>query len=177
MLSFTATRGDKRIEVDLGLFLQRMHYGTLETELLLAECKTFSSFERADIDRMNAVSKEFPGAVIVFATLRDSLKESERMLLRPLVNKGRRYWKTDRPYNPVLILTGNELLTEKNPRSQWEKLGGNHARHSRQWGDRRELVSLADATQQIYLGMQPWHTWLEERYNRKRRPKPGQDGV
>jgi hypothetical protein len=110
----------------------------------------------------------FPGAVMVFATLRKSLTAKEQRLLRPLVNRGRKYWKSGRPYNPVLILTGNELLADRGPRHEWEKLGDEFKRHARSWGDQRELVSLADATQQIYLGMQPWHSWLNERYKRRR---------
>jgi len=169
MFSFTAEKEGKRIEVDLGLFLERMHFGTPETELVFIECKTYSEFDRDDVDRMNSLTTQFPGALLVFATLNTSLTERERKLLIPLVSRGRRYWKTDRPYNPVLVLTGNELLTDKNPRRQWEKLGGDFVRHSRAWGDQRELVSLSDATQQIYLGMQPWHMWLRERHERHRR--------
>jgi len=169
MFSFTALNESKRIEVDLGLFLERMHFGTPETELVFIECKTYSEFDRDDVDRMSSLTTQFPGALLVFATLKTSLTERERKLLIPLVNRGRRYWKADRPYNPVLVLTGNELLTDKNPRRQWEKLGGDFVRHSRAWGDQRELVSLSDATQQIYLGMQPWHMWLRERHERHRR--------
>jgi hypothetical protein len=171
MFSFIAKKHDKQIEVDLGLFCHLMRYGNLETDLVFAECKTFSEFARTDVERIGRLSTVFPGAVMVFATLRKSLKPKEQRLLRPLVNRGRKYWKTGRPYNPVLILTGNELLADKGPRHQWEELGGEFKRHSRTWGDERELVSLADATQQIYLGMQPWHTWLEQRYKRRSRAK------
>ena len=38
------------------------------------------------------------------------LTKTEKKLLRPFVNRCRRYWKAERPYNPVLILTGNELF-------------------------------------------------------------------
>jgi len=171
MFSFIAKKDDKQIEVDLGLFCQLMRHGNLETDLVFTECKTFSEFVRTDVDKMGRLGSVFPGAVMVFATLRKSLKLKEQRLLRPLVNRGRKYWKAGRPYNPVLILTGNELLAEKGPQGQWEELGGEFKRHSRIWGDQRELVSLADATQQIYLGMQPWHTWLEQRYKRRSRAK------
>ncbi len=168
LLSFVATKQDKKIEVDIGLFFQRLRFGIVETDLVIAECKTFSTFETDDVRKMLALTEEFPGAVLVFATLRRDLPPKEKKLLRPLVNRGRRYWKANRPYNPILILTGNELLTDHKPRRVWEKLGGRHASHARNWGDLRDLVSLADATQQIYLGMQPWRTWLEEKRKRRK---------
>jgi len=168
LLSFIATKQDRKIEVDLGLFFQCMRFGTVETDLVIAECKTFSAFEVDDVRKMRALSEEFPGAVLVFATLRRDLAPKEKKLLRPLINRGRRYWKVNRPYNSILVLTGNELLTDRRPRDVWQKLGGTHASHAREWGDLRKLVSLADATQQIYLGMQPWQTWLEEKRKRRK---------
>jgi hypothetical protein len=105
---------------------------------------------------------------MVFATLKKALTANEKRLLRPLVNRGRKYWKAARPYNPVIILTANELLTDRGPRQEWEQRGDEFKRHARSWGDQRELVSLADATQQIYLDMQPWHRWLEERHKRRK---------
>jgi hypothetical protein len=42
-------------------------------------------------------------------------------------------------------------------------LGGIHAIHTQAHGNERELVSLADATQQIYLGMKPWHESVRAR--------------
>jgi len=157
MFSFTAKKGASSMEIDLGLFYQSSKYAPSRTELIFAECKTFGHFKRKDSLRMISVSKEFPGAVLVFATLRDSLTEDEKTLLRPVVNRGRRYWKSERPYNPVLILTGNELFADGDPRQHWKELGGIHETHSHTWGGDRDIVSLADDTQQIYLGMKPWH--------------------
>jgi hypothetical protein len=116
---------------------------------------------------MLLLAAEFPGAVLVFSTLRKSLTEKEKRILKRVANRGRRYWKADRPYNPVLVLTGNELFADDNPRRAWEEMGGVHASHARAWGDRPELVALADDTQQIYLEMKSWHQWLDERERRK----------
>jgi len=165
MLSFTAKKAATTIEADLGLFFQKSNWRGTRTELVFAECKTLNCFEKKDADRMISLAKEFPGAVLVFATLRKSLTGQEKQILRPVVNRGRRYWKAEHPYNPVLILTGNELFADREPRQVWKELGGAFAAHSHSWGDQRELVSLADATQQIYLDMEPWHKWLEDRRN------------
>ena len=153
MLSFTAKKASLSMEADLGLFFQKSKFGKSQTELIFAECKTFGHFERKDMVRMQALAQEFPGAVLVFATLRKTLTSGEKRLLRPVVNRGRKYWKTERPHNPVLILTGNELFADEDPRGVWKELGGIHAAHSHSWGDDRDLVRLADDTQQIYLGM------------------------
>jgi hypothetical protein len=82
LFSFIATKDGKQVEIDLGLFCQRMHYGNLETELVFAECKTFSEFARTDINKMAEFMSAFPGAVMVFATLRKSLTAKEQRLLR-----------------------------------------------------------------------------------------------
>jgi hypothetical protein len=167
LLSFTSKRASTSIEADLALFFRESKYRITRPDLIFAECKTFNEFDRRDADRMLLLAAEFPGAVLVFSTLRKSLTEKEKRILKRVANRGRRYWKADRPYNPVLVLTGNELFADDNPRRAWEEMGGVHASHARAWGDRPELVALADDTQQIYLEMKSWHQWLDERERRK----------
>jgi hypothetical protein len=162
MLSFSLMKGNASIEADLGLFYRESKYGETGTDSVFAECKTYNKFQKADGERMLLIADHFPGAILVFATLRKSIEESERKILRRVANRGRRFWKADHRVNSVIVLTGNELLTDKSARATWEKLGGVHAAHSRSWGDRRELVALSDDTQQIYLGMEPWHQRFHE---------------
>ncbi len=170
LLSFTATKGTDTIEADLALFLREARFGRSTIETLFAECKTYNHFKREDIDRMLGLSKGFPGAILVFATLRKNLTEIEKKLMRPLVNRGRKYWKEDRPYNPVLILTATELFESYlRPEQAWEKAGGQYA----PWAGKLArghlgILELCDATQQIYLGMKPWRQWLLERSGLKR---------
>ena len=109
----------------------------------------------------------FPGAIIVFSTLRKSLTAKEGGLLRIVANKGRRYFKAERPYNPVMVLNGAELFADWRPPKCWQDAGivvppsyNNPARS--------ELLRLCDATQQLYLGMEPWDTWLFKQYERRR---------
>jgi hypothetical protein len=112
---------------------------------------------------MLALAKEFPGAILVFATLREALTSGEKRLLRPVANRGRKHWKAERPHNPVLILTGNELFADDDPREVWKHLDGVYASHTRSGGDGRDLVGLSDATQQIYLGMQSRQKSISEK--------------
>jgi hypothetical protein len=170
MLSFTAKKGSLEIEADLGLFFQRSRLSPTETELIFAECKTFGRFKEKDKNRMLELGKEFPGAVLVFGTLQTTLTKAEKALIRTVANRGRKFFKSERPFNPVLILTGNELLSDKEPRETWKRLGGDYSLHQHSHGDRRDLVSLADATQQIYLGMKPWRERLRLKSKKQRHP-------
>jgi len=168
IMSFTAKKHQKKIEADLGLLFQESSFGYAKTELIFAECKTYNRFDKCDADRMKLLASQFPGAVLVFATLRKSVTEKEKRLLRPVVNRGRRYWKAERPYNPVLILTGTELFSNWGPPECWEDAGGKHATFAKNYRAWRDLLRLCDATQQLYLDMKPWHQWLEERWKKNR---------
>ncbi len=156
LLSFTAKKAGAVMEADLALFFQESEDGNKKTALIFAECKTKNEFARADADRMSALAKHFPGAVLVFATLNKSLNKKEQGFLRPVVNRGRRLWKTGHPFNPVLILTAVELLGRWRPRQTWRDTGGKHALfadyHSWPLG---ELLTLCEKTQQIYLDLPP----------------------
>lgn len=172
MLSFLAKKDGKEMEIDLGLFIKETKYGVTDTRLIFAECKNKDKFEKDDIDKMKWIAERFPGAIIIFATLNKELSNKEKELIKPLVNKGRRLWKTELPYNPVLILTATELLSDWGPPDCWKDASDFHkpfAEHyQRFWG---ELIPLCDITQQIYLGLKPWSEWLEERRERMKKNK------
>jgi hypothetical protein len=168
MLSFTASKSAAGIEADLGLFCQESGYGVRKTELVFAECKTCMEFTDRDAKRMALLAEHFPDAVLVFATLNKTLSRKEQAFIRPVVNRGRRLWKARRPYNPVMILTGMELLGRSRPYETWRAAGGIHARVASwpRW-PHGELLSLCDATQQIYLGLPRWQQWLDRRRRRR----------
>lgn len=167
MFSFKAKKGATELEADLGLLFQESKYMECRMEQLFCECKSFNAFEEKDGRRMRALGAEFPGAFLVFVTLKTTLSEKEKRILRPIVNRGRRYWKNERPYNPVLILTGNELFAEHSLEATWRDLGGVHARRAQRWSYENRLLDLADASQEIYLGMPTWHVWLQQRFRKK----------
>lgn len=160
LMSFTAERGKVEMEVDLALFFQGSKFGDSKTEVIFVECKTFNVFQKKDADRMINLGDAFPGSVLVFATLKKSLNQKEKTILRPVVNRSRKSRKNDRPFNPVLILTGIELFSELDLSQSWEEAGGIHATFA-QTPALANLLKLCDLTQQIYLDMDPWDQWLD----------------
>jgi len=133
-----------------------------------AECKTYDHFRQVDVKRMMALAKDFPGVILVFATLRKELTANEKNLLRPLANRGRKYWKAERPYNPVLILTGTELFADFRPEYSWKDGTPAHTAMAQKMRGHMSLLELCHATQQLYLDTKPWHEWLRERWDLKR---------
>ena len=87
-------------EFDLALFFQ-MH-GRDNIEIIFAECKTARSFKREEIENMEILGRKFPNAVLTFAKLSD-LTGREKDNLSELVQ---------RSSNPILILTGEDLLRQ-----------------------------------------------------------------
>ncbi len=170
MLSFIAKKNAKNVEVDLGFFLKEAKYGVSATRLIFAECKSNDDFKKSDVDKMRWLAGEFPGAIIVFATLKKELSKKEKALLKPFVNKGRKLWKADQPYNPVLILTATELLSDWGAPECWKDAGDFYKpfaeRYRHSW---RELLPLCDITQQMYLGLNAWHEWLDEKRQKAKR--------
>lgn len=160
------------MEVDLGLFFRKTQFREeAETRVIFAECKSENSFAKSDIDKMKLIAEKFPGAVLVFATLKEELNSKEVALLKPLVNKCRRYYKNEEPYNPVIILTKTELFSSWDLNHTWKEKAGKYApfgeRHY--YGD--GFLSVCDATQQLYLGMKPWNDFIHEQLDKRRKKK------
>lgn len=112
LLRLGKSKESKKNEVDLSILIQPHSEFIETTDLLLCECKTYKNFEKKDIDRMMALGNEFPGAILTLATLNESLTVNEVELINELV----RHFQTgrsERPRNPVLILTGSELLPDE----------------------------------------------------------------
>ena len=166
LMSFTAKIGQVEMEADLALFFQASKFGDSKTEVIFAECKTFNDFQKKDVDKMINLGDAFPGAILVFATLKDSLNQKEKTILRRVVNRSRRHRKNNRPYNPVMILTGKELFLQ----SFWQS-------HLDELGPKRDMFELCDLTQQLCLGVESWHQWLDRQLGRTTTPVVGQSHV
>ncbi|MCU0756941.1 MAG: hypothetical protein MUE46_17835 [Xanthomonadales bacterium] len=83
MFSYVAKKARESFEVDFTCLYKPAHRATKGYSLVHAECKSFSSlFEEKDFERMKFLAKEFPGCVLIFATLKNSLSRSE---VAPLV--------------------------------------------------------------------------------------------
>jgi hypothetical protein len=164
--SFIAEAHDrKKLEADFAAFWQDSVYGEKNDGLLFGECKTYGKFKNADFERMRYLANTFPGSVLVFSTLRKSLTQQEMVSITRIAKKGREYWKLERPINPVMILTGNELLHDFGPPYCWED--SNKKNLSRARG----LLSVCDTTQQIYLNLRSWQAEWHEKWEKKRQKR------
>ena len=171
--SFAAEGPDKKsLEADFMLFWEESIYGERQDGLVFGECKTYGKFVEKDFERMRYLAKTFPGAVLAFCTLRKSITKKEIAQITRIAKVGRKYWKAERPLNPVMILTGNELLTYPGPPYCWED-------SVKQKFDRMRpgLLSIADATQQIYLGLQSWQTEWHEKWERRHKRMLAKRGI
>ncbi len=149
---FEATApGQQRLAADLAMFWREgVEAGNAEG-ILFGACTSYQPFKPSDWRRMRHLAENFPGAILVFSTLRESLTPPEIAALSRLASFGRRYWLAGRPVNPVLILTGIELLNWKRAPDCWDE----------KWREQfklvRSLLVHCDASQQIYLGLPSWH--------------------
>jgi hypothetical protein len=109
------------LEADVAILWQEAVFGEQKDGVLFAECKTYDQFKKQDFERMRFLATKFPGAVLVFATLRKGLTSDEITGIAKLTKAGRKWWKNDRPINPVLILTGTELLGHASPPYCWDE--------------------------------------------------------
>lgn len=69
--------------------------------------------------------------------------------------------EAEQPINPVLILTGNELLSHHGPPYCWDDATQKRLNHL------RGLINLCDVTQQLYLGLPSWETEWHEKWEKR----------
>jgi hypothetical protein len=191
----------KKVEADFILWHQCTEsFGTdYPTEVVFGEAKSFGGegsknplnathratkeevFKEGDLENMKILAEAFPGAVLVFATMKEAsdLTKGEVARLRKLAEWGREYVRESRRTRaPVIVLTGTELFAGASLSTAWEEKGGRHKelgalayiRHDK-------LKTLADLTQQFYLGMPPYHEWIDAKWKarevrRQKRVKP-----
>ena len=109
LIGFELIKNKKTKEIDLAVMLQEKYKVSIPPDLVFCECKTYKNFTSDDADRMIELGVEFPNSILTFATLKDELFEDEKAEIIRVVN----FFRTgfgNRPTNPVLILTANELL-------------------------------------------------------------------
>jgi hypothetical protein len=168
---------DKRkVEADFILWFQRrrMFGNDRQTEIVFGESKSFGldAFQADDIDRMKILATQFPGSVLVFSTMKlpAELSPGEIQRLTKLAMWGREYVSERRQSRaPVIILTGIELFATFSVSSTWRQLGGKHAELIQPgWVRTDSLRSLADLTQQLYLGMPSYSEWREEKWKKRK---------
>jgi hypothetical protein len=168
---------ENKMETDFILWYQRkvMFGNNYPTEIVFGEAKSFGSdaFQDEDIERMRTLAIRFPGSVIVFSTMKqaEDLSKDEVDRIAKLAGWGREYDSERRQTRaPVIVLTGTELFVPFHLDETWKKMGGKHAQlieHG--WARTDNLRVLADLTQQLYLNMPSYGTWLESNI-RSRQP-------
>lgn len=171
LFSYKAERDGKVLEADLTCLYKRSTWRETGTHVVHAECKSFNFFEQRDVDRMKDLSEAFPSAVLVFATLNESLEKAEIKMIGSLARAERKKRLRGMPYSPVVVLTGIELFSSRGIRECWEGRGGLYDQFHKRSFDYSELPSLADATQQLYLGLSSWHEWSEVEWKKRRQKK------
>jgi hypothetical protein len=92
VLSFKAAgSGGMALEADAAAFWQDAVFGERKDGIFFAECKTYDRVEAKDFARMRQLAKAFPGAVLVFSTLRKSLSLQEIKGITRIAKRGRKY--------------------------------------------------------------------------------------
>jgi hypothetical protein len=168
VMSFDATNkgSGKPLEADFGLMWQETVYGEAQDGILFAECKSYNSFEKKDFERMRTLAKQFPGAALAFCTLRSELTPNEIRELKKITKAGMKYWKPERPINPVLILTGTELFDFIGPPHCWDGIT------IPEWAKRAHTVlEVCNATQSIHLGLPHWQETWEAQFQARRQKR------
>lgn len=142
-------KDDTNIEVDLGLFYKDSRFDSSKKELIFSECKTYNSFKPDDLKRLRIIARNFPGSILVLATLNKALSNNEKNLILKL----KRACYKKYPYNPILILTATELFSDYNrPPECWAISSKEHRKFSRQYGHRfLDLHEICHASQKLYL--------------------------
>lgn len=172
LFSYKAVKDGKELEADLTCLYKRSTWRETGTYVVHAECKSFNHFEKRDVDRMKDLSEAFPGAVLVFSTLNESLDNAEIRMIGKLASAERRKRLRGVPYSPIVVLTGVELFSSRGIRECWDGRGSLYAQFHERHFDYSDLPALADATQQLYLGFESWYEWSEvERKKRQEKRK------
>ena len=168
---------DKKVEVDFMLWYQRKKiYGTgrsffgtglpifgmdRPTETVFGEAKSFGRrgedvFEQDDVNKMKLLAEEFPGSILVFATMKEELSAEEIDRIKELAEWGREYDLERRQTRaPVIVLTGTELFTTGSLTTSWKRKGGRHEDLAKRASlGTSNLRILANFTQHLYLDLE-----------------------
>ncbi|MDO8566116.1 MAG: hypothetical protein Q7S04_02965 [Candidatus Moranbacteria bacterium] len=162
--SFNFEKNGEKLEADLGLLWLDSLFDNVSNNTLFAECKSYNNFEQGDIDRMALLVQNFPGAVIVFSTLKNELTVNEKKMIKKLAKKCRKYHKNNLPINPLLVLTSNELLSLHHPPYCWR---GNSKLTEREKSSIHSLYDICNASQKIYLDLPSWYSEWDEEWKKK----------
>lgn len=157
------------LEADFAMFIKPRIFSEIsEPFVVFGECKTFDQFKPKDIARMEQLGKRFPGAILCFATLNKQLTPQERKGIIQLARRGRQSLRTGQQVNPVLVLTGAELLGHGGPRRVAERLPERFRQYVPNMYIRGDIQEICDFTVQAHLGMESIHDWWKKKGEKRR---------
>lgn len=162
----------QKLEADFTIWYQRRRgiQGSYDPVTLFGEAKSFAeeAFQEKDVSVLKALSRAVPGSFLVFACLKNQLSPKEIVRIAKLAEWGRQPDSLGRPRAPVIVLTGTELFSDWSVSKTWEDQGGMYSKFSDHITSNLDnLWTFADCTQQLYLGLPPYHAWLDAFYRTK----------
>jgi hypothetical protein len=165
--------GASKFEIDFGGWHSegRKFWIDPSPVVVFGEAKRFGTeiFKERDVQRMKSLAEAIRGSYVVFYALKKEFSSVEQKRIRKLADWGRVPQKTGEPRAMVIVLTGTELFADHHLQQTWREIGGSHgamAKHPSVNID--DLWTLAEITQQLYLGMPPYWDW---RVKRRRKGK------
>ncbi|TAM94567.1 MAG: hypothetical protein EPN45_24315 [Rhizobiaceae bacterium] len=124
--------------------------------LVLGEAKSFGKGElikAGDVAQLKKAAAKLPGATLAVSVLRDEFTDAEKTLLTDLARWGRKLDERGEHRNPLLLLTGTELLNYYvTLEGTWKNKGGEHAKFA-DYQFTRGLHAIAESTVAIHLGL------------------------
>lgn len=166
----------KIIEADYILWLQLTSPldNNSQARLVFGEAKSFAkeAVDVKDIAAMKELAQRHPGAVLVFSLLKENLSKSEKSRLAKLALWGREIDRKTREHKAtVIVLTGTELFSmdDFSLTDAWKNATAKHKELVEQYQnyELKDIDVLADATQQIYLGLPSYGDWWHQKWNKK----------
>ena len=164
------------LEIDFALWYQsaRMSNRKEEPVFVAGEAKSFAgnAIGSRDVNRLKRLAVKVPGAFLTFAVLKDNLARQEKETIAKLALWGRSPLRDGTHRAAVIVLTANELFAQHHVREAWKKLGGKHAEMvtpAGVWFD--NLWTLADLTQQLYLGISSYSSWFREHVKHRKKQR------
>lgn len=154
-ITSTELKSDSRSELEVDFAIWHRDALTPHVSLLIGEAKSFGIFKNKDFENARSLASAISGSYSVFATLRPDFTPGERRRLRSLAVAGRQSDDTGVWRNPLIILTGRELLGGRGFPYCWQDLGEPFNRAASIAKPSTDLLSLAQATQLAHLGLEP----------------------
>lgn len=146
------------LECDFAMWRNELRFGEHKMSLIFGECKSFDEFKIEDINRMKKFAEKFPGSILAFCSLKESMTKKEIARLVKLAKWGRKSLGAGKTRAPVLILTKVELTHDQRPPYCWKEAGGRFADFAKN-KHMGSIFELCDLTQQLHLGMDSYGSW------------------